>query len=290
MDEPTRGIGNEARRAEAARGTSSAANRTTKGKRPASQTTDLDPETETRTRVIREEIADTRAELAETVEAIQEKLRPSNIVSESKDAVKNAVTERVGFMADSASRTAQDFIEDTRQNPMPALMIGAGVAWLLYDRTRSRSPLDQYVAGRGSRRSTRTRHAYDDAERALKYGTSGITGERTHASGYGESYSSRHSADGRNGSVRRMTRDAQTALQRMLHENPLLVAAAAVLAGAAIGGALPQTDTENDLMGETRDQFVDRGKEAARDAVENVREVAHAVQDVTSRVTGNSTE
>jgi hypothetical protein len=71
----------------------------------------------------------------------------------------------------------------------------------------------------------------------------------------------------------------------MLHENPLLVAAAAVLTGAAVGGALPQTEKENELMGEARDQVVDRAQGVAREAADSVREVASAVQNVASQVT-----
>jgi hypothetical protein len=47
---------------------------------------------------------------------------------------------------------------------------------------------------------------------------------------------------------------------------------------AAVGGALPQTEKENELMGEARDQMVQRAQGAAREAADSVREVASAVQ------------
>jgi hypothetical protein len=226
--------------------------------------------------------------MSETVEAIQEKLRPSNIVSEGTEAIKNAVTERVGDMTDTASRTAQDFLEGTRQNPLPALMIGAGVAWMLYDRTRGGSRYDGY--GTGTRRTSgvvRTSSPDQHFVSGTEYGTGRTSGANMDESSYGRhagSYGSYGSYnEGR--SMQRMTRNAQTGLQRMLHENPLLVGAAAILAGAAIGGALPQTEKENDLMGDARDRLVDRGKEAAREATDSVREVAQAVQDVAGHVT-----
>jgi hypothetical protein len=72
----------------------------------------------------------------------------------------------------------------------------------------------------------------------------------------------------------------------MLTENPLLVGAAAVLAGPAVGASLPETGRENELMGETRDSVVDRAQEAAREAASAVREVAgEAVEKVTDKVT-----
>ena len=86
-------------------------------------------------------------------------------------------------------------------------------------------------------------------------------------------------------SLRDTTWRAGTRMRRLLHENPLLVAAAAMLTGAAFGRALPQTEKENDLMGEARDQVVDRVQGAAREAADNVRDLANAVQQVATQVT-----
>ena len=68
----------------------------------------------TRTREIEGDIEHTRAELSETIDALQEKLRPSNIVSDATDRVKTATTERVRHMAESAGETAQDMMRSTR--------------------------------------------------------------------------------------------------------------------------------------------------------------------------------
>ena len=53
--------------------------------------------------------------------------------------------------------------------------------------------------------------------------------------------------------LRRGGQQARAQLHRMASENPLLVAAGAVLIGAAFGLALPETERENSLMGEARD-------------------------------------
>jgi hypothetical protein len=299
MDDTTRGIDDAAgvtRSAQPTRGASGASGRsTTKSKRAQSGDTDLDRETEMRTREIQAEIADTREELSETVEAIQEKLRPSNIVSEGTEAVKTAATERVRDMAETATDTAYRMVESTRQNPWPALMIGAGVAWLLVDRTRDSGRFDsgRYQSGR-----------YESGRyRPAGYGVRSRTTESTRTGGENE-FESEWSGERDYGGVRAYsgtraygeamdtgryvrtaTRRAQTGLQRMLHENPLLVAAAAVLTGAAVGGALPQTEKENELMGEARDNVIDRAQGVAREAADSVREVASAVQHVATQVT-----
>ena len=42
-----------------------------------------------------------------------------------------------------------------------------------------------------------------------------------------------------------------------------MVAAAAVAVGATVGLALPETDTENEWLGETRDTMVEQAQEVA---------------------------
>lgn len=261
---------------------------------------DLDPETNRRTQRIQKEIAHTRAEMSETIEAIQERLRPGNLVSDAADKVKAATTEKVKEMADTASETAQDVMRETReraydvvegvkQNPIPALMIGAGVAWLLMDRSKNkgngsarRAERSEYspVGGRG--------YEAGDYYRATGGSSYGEAGYRRNTEDGGESLVSR-SADAlqdAGDTARQTVRRTQSQLQRMLHENPLLVGAAAVLVGAAVGASLPETERENELMGEARDSVVDRAQEAAREAAGTVREVAEeAVEKVTETTT-----
>ena len=294
MDNTTRGVDDPGgtRRAQPARGTSSASGRTTKSKRAAAEDTGLDQETDVRTRELQAEIAETRDELSETVEAIQEKLRPSNIMSESTEAVKTAATERVRDMAETATDTAYDLVESTRQNPWPAIMIGTGIAWLLIDRTRDGGT---YRSGRYQSAGYQSGRYQSGRYQGTGYGRAGAMGSARSAMDDTDDWSNDRELDVNRGysqgirdtgrSVRTATRRAQTGLQRMLHENPLLVAAAAVLTGAAVGGALPQTEKENELMGETRDQVVERAQGVAKEAADSVRDVASAVQNVASNVT-----
>jgi hypothetical protein len=282
--------------------------------------TDMDPESERRAREIQGEIASTRAELSETIEAIQDRLRPSNLMSDAKEKVKSATTEKVKSMADTASGTAQemmretreraqDFVEGAKQNPIPALMIGAGVAWLLMDRSRKggngrhrsyrgsrySSPRygyqgtdyyasSEYTEGTGS--TDRTYGSYGNYGRGSSSGSN--YGETGYAAGsYGESSSEGLSAKARDVAeqARRRARQTQNSLQRTLNENPLLVGAAAVLVGAAVGASLPETERENQWMGETRDNVVEKAQEAARDAAGAVREVAgETVGDAVGKV------
>lgn len=296
-------------------------NAKTTARSTTSNDTDLDPETERKTRQIQAEIADTREELSETIDALQEKLRPSNIVADATDRVKTATTERVRHMAESAGDTAQDMMRNTRhatsgimegarQNPIPALMIGVGVAWLLVDRTRHQDSGQRYRSSSrsqdwrryGSDRSYRSQNVPggtgvgfdDDTDYGYaEYGSNYAYGDDRDDSGRGMRRMTERAsgmADNARSTLRRSTRGAQNGLQRLLRDNPLLVGAAAIVAGAAVGAALPETERENELMGETRDSMIEKAQEVAQNIPKTVQEVAgDAVKHVTEKVVSGET-
>ena len=212
---------------------------------------ELDADTERKTREIRSDIARTREDMSETIDAIQGKLRPANVVAEATDRVKAAATERVSVMADSVSRTAHQAMEETRrtaghvadgvrQNAIPLALIGIGAGWLFANRQgngqlNNREANSREWDGRGLWQRNRSE-------------TAGF---------YGES----------NG-------DVANRFQHLLQSNPLMVGAAGLAIGAAVGLLLPETERENEWLGEARENLVDRAQDAVRTAATQVREAA----------------
>ena len=300
-----------------------------------------------RTREIRHEIEETRGEMSETIDAIQEKLKPRNIVADATDRVKTAATERVREMTDTASQTAQqamdytrdragDMAEGARRNPIPLALIGVGAAWLMTSRSRRNQrqgwredrdsgnygqtwgrdqSLDAHAADGGF--MTRIREnpvpaalagvgltwlAFSDTNRGAdrwrgRPGPSTMPGSsesgvgRSMTERIGESASeaasrTREYASETADSMRRMARRRQNQLQRMVEQNPLLVGAGALMLGMAFGLVVPETDTENELMGPARDNMVDRAREMARDAASQVQDAASTVTDAAKNLTG----
>ena len=74
-----------------------------------------------------------------------------------------------------------------------------------------------------------------------------------------------------------MQRTRQTFWESM-ESNPLAIGAAVLIAGAAIGAAIPSTEYENKLMGETRDRLMQEAKVRAQDTVERVQTVVEEAQ------------
>jgi ElaB/YqjD/DUF883 family membrane-anchored ribosome-binding protein len=62
--------------------------------------------------------------------------------------------------------------------------------------------------------------------------------------------------------------------QQMLDTNPLAVGAMAVAAGIAVGMIVPETPQEHQLMGEARDNLMDKAQQTAQDTVQKVQSVA----------------
>lgn len=267
---------------------------------------------------IRAEIEATRADLSETVDAIQDRLRPSNMVSRATDSVKQAATDRARGVARAASETAEAAMDQTREtayeametvrdNPLPTTLIGIGAALAgvgAYLAMNNRAPRNRaidrgYTAGYSrydeewldtpesdSRRSD-VRGVSAGAPRYASMSRGDTTGaNRSTMDEVGRRVSSatgraRDVASDASHAVRRATERGRSGLERSLHERPMAMAAVALGIGALIGASLPATERENQVLGSTRDDLVDRAQDMARDAKEKVK---HAATDLTGTV------
>jgi hypothetical protein len=234
--------------------------------------------------------------MSETIDAIQDRLKPSTIVANATETVKNATTEKVKQMANTAEYAADrvmhnTFMDTVRDNPWPVAMIGIGAAWLWM---KGRSDSGQYSNRRyaygddytarddyGDQRDWRRRTAPTRSVYASSQYTEGteftedIAGNIASA---GAEY-----VDEARARARRTTRRARNSFNRVLSENPLALGAAATIVGVAVGMTLPETEIENEWMGEARDTVVERAREVASDAAERVGAAADQVKDVASR-------
>ncbi len=78
--------------------------------------------------------------------------------------------------------------------------------------------------------------------------------------------------------ARRMATRTKQSFWENLEENPLAVGAVLAIAGAAIGAAMPSTEYEDQLMGDTRDHLLDEAKDRAQDVVGRVQTVFEDTQ------------
>jgi hypothetical protein len=84
--------------------------------------------------------------------------------------------------------------------------------------------------------------------------------------------------------TQRTTRRAQLKFEDVLQNNPLALGAAAALIGAVVGMSVPQTDAENEWMGDARDAVLDRAKELASTAADRVGDAAENMEKLAAHV------
>jgi ElaB/YqjD/DUF883 family membrane-anchored ribosome-binding protein len=112
-----------------------------------------------RTRQIRAEIEQTREEMSETIEAIQQRIRPGKLASDAGERIRHSAKEKVTSMAHRAGRRAHAMMNQAEdvagrsggiaQHTIPIALIGLGTAWMLMNRTKSgRAPHESEWSGR----------------------------------------------------------------------------------------------------------------------------------------------
>jgi gas vesicle protein len=82
-------------------------------------------------------------------------------------------------------------------------------------------------------------------------------------------------------------RDSRDSLLRTMNNHPLLVGGVGVLIGAVIASALPVSQAENRLMGDTSDDLKNRARDMASEGLDVAKTAARDVyQDTVSRAQG----
>lgn len=98
--------------------------------------------------VIRAQIEQTRAQMTQTVNSIQERLSPERLTREAKEKIKEATIGKVEEMADvaayKANRWRNSMVDTMKQNPIPTALVGIGLGWLLMEGMRS-SDREEYT-------------------------------------------------------------------------------------------------------------------------------------------------
>lgn len=257
--------------------------------------TDQDLASEARSpQEIEHEIERTRERMSSNIDALGDKLSPDNLKQQAKDAIAGKAQDVVANVGDQARETGSKVMDFITANPLPVAAVTLGAIWLVtmrkgnqgtvsgdrmarfaYTGPERREPNGRPSLGRRlkDRAESMGRTVGDKAQHASER-----AGELTH--------DVQEKAGELGSSAKARARDARGGLERMMHENPLAVAAGAAVIGLALGMLLPETEPERQVMGSTRDQLVDRVSHVAdrvKDAaVEAGREVKDALQEEVS--------
>jgi hypothetical protein len=246
------------------------------------------------------EVESTRAGLTATLDEIKERLSPVNVADQVFGLT----------MINGGSRFATSLGQSVRDNPVPTLLIGTGLAWLLASTSggRSNENAETTMGQRRSRIPTRSIAKTEDGEgcHARMAGgpraKSGMDTGGPAAKNVDDPYAAAACAIGQTGEAAGKAEltlgesgpeyEGSTALREaapietgrqgtktMCEKQPLVLGAIGLAVGAAIGAALPATHAENRWMGESSDELKRRAREIAEDQYDSVREVAGQIYD-----------
>ena len=247
----------------------------------------------------RGQIEEARAQIGETVDAIQERLSPSHVVHEATSAVRDATVGRAQATLSSATGTVGGLgstVGSTiRDNPIPAALAVIGLGWLyIQSRQGSRpavaQPMGQVrstASGAVSRLQESTAQVTGQAQQAVDAVTDQVRGTLSQAADHvhGTAAQLQGQVTQLGGQTQYQAQRAQSTARQMLHEQPLAVAAAAVVFGMALGLAVPETAKEHELLGPARDSVLGQAQERVQDAAQRLQGVAQEAISAASTAT-----
>ncbi|MGI8410271.1 MAG: DUF3618 domain-containing protein, partial [Pyrinomonadaceae bacterium] len=287
------------------------------------------------TEQIKAQIEETRSNMGETIDAIQDRLSFSNISEQVSEQVNNAIETAKGSVyehVNNAFETAKDSAYDATvgkvvnfmknagnelsrssvgktamENPLPLILIGLGAGLLAYNsfnKKQSKSSSLRYRSDSGTdyrtqndRADYRTRTDYstsrtDESNASMlssaqeKLGNVKDSVSDAAATAYegvsntaGSAYES--VANAASTTYSEAGRVAGKAYEKVgetynqyLEEKPWAIGAVALVAGAAVGLAIPSTRYEGELMGEARYNLLSKAQDTAGDLVDKAKQVA----------------
>ncbi|HEX5079567.1 MAG TPA: DUF3618 domain-containing protein [Geminicoccaceae bacterium] len=256
---------------------------------------------------IEREVQQSRAEVEQTLDAIQARLSPGQLLDQA-----------VGYFREGRGVDfARNLGDSITQNPIPLALVGVGLAWMMLGGQRSGHPGgrlatpywdddpdafedDRYVGL--AEESTAYRHSgadlsesgYGDERGGLgddlretsqavqdKLGELGdqvgsAAARAREGVAHAGAKAARRAQDVR-ARAGHYGRRARHGVLRTLDEQPLVLGALGLALGAALGAALPPSETEDRLMGEARDEALRHATKAGREQVEKAGAAAGAV-------------
>jgi hypothetical protein len=240
-----------------------------------------------------------KAEVKQVKESIESGVKAG--IADAKAAVRDATIGKVGDMVDNAQQTVRDtsqsVLDAVRQNPVPTALVGVGLTWLFIN-ARGSSP------GRSRSRAHRNGHGGERVGRVMQDVT-GKAGEVAQsiqrtvgdmAEGAGQLVQQAQTSLGDAGRAAGETvgewaheaqvqgRRLEAQIEQLFRANPLMVGAAVLAAGTAVGLAIPITRGEEALMGSARDGVLQQAENLAQGAIGKVQDVATRAQESASKV------
>ncbi len=230
------------------------------------------------------EIERTRSDMDHTLNTIERRLTPGQLFDQGLDYLRHSGGQQ---FASNLGRTVRD-------NPVPVVLMGIGIAWLMASNSRGAA-----ATGDGSLSSHRLSERAGEV-RQWTSNTGAAAKERL--SGAAQSLAdTAQSARERLSQTVRSTREqwnrtaegarhqidrARGSYDRVVREQPLALAAVGVAVGALAAALAPRTQAEDEIMGGAAESVKAQLREAGERGMERAKDAVTAATNEISR--GNS--
>ncbi|MGH8420128.1 MAG: DUF3618 domain-containing protein [Pseudomonas sp.] len=230
-----------------------------------------------------------RANIENIVDALENKFSPGQLFDQA-----------LAFTKGNGGEFFNNLGTSIKNNPVPVLLATVGVTWLMLGQNQKpRSTGPSMFSNLGEKISTaagslsesladtkdhvrqsvhemgdKAAHLADTASDKLDGIKQGATAGSSQASEKLKSAS-----DKTQDALLRQGRNLQGTVEYMLKEQPLALAAIGIALGAAIGAALPSTDREDKMFGQTSDKLTKHAKKTMDQTWESVSEAGKGVVD-----------
>jgi len=216
------------------------------------------------------EINRTRADMDQTLNAIEQRLTPGQLVDQGLDYLKHS----------GAREYAANLGSSVKTNPLPVTLAAIGIAWMMASNNREPAASGSSSGpGIGERMQSAkdslqsTKDSLTSSVQSTKESlTSGVESARqTLSSGM---QSARERASQLGDTAGRQIERARDNWDYVLRENPLVLGAVGLAIGALAAALAPRTRAEDQMMGQARDNLVDQAKRAGTAKLEEAKQMA----------------
>ncbi|MFL5622650.1 MAG: DUF3618 domain-containing protein [Gemmatimonadaceae bacterium] len=207
---------------------------------------------------IRSNIEATRQRMGDTLEQLSSRLNPGYLKQQAKDKLREATIGRVQNMGrttvDKASSAGRGIVDVVRENPIPSALIALGAGWLALSARRGNPSNSEAIVDVQS-----SPYAEPGLDEARTYRTDGDSSRRNDTG------------------LADKAKEKANAAANLFEQRPLVVGVIAAAIGLAVGSAIPPTQKEAELVGEKRDQLLDKARDVVSEKKEQVKRVGQRV-------------
>jgi len=239
------------------------------------------------------DIRHTRDRMDHTLDELGDKLQPRHLMEEAVDYFWTKERHTGEKAKQSAVKMGRKVIDEVRDHPLPSLLIGAGIVWLLsQQRDKYREEEYGYEEG-GPGLKEKASQAIGSAKERMREGAESM---KERASDVAEAAKEKlgaakeklgsareklgsavESAKMKSSEMKDKTKDyyhrTTETVRQTSDEHPLAVGLACLAAGVIAGVMAPRTRVEDQAFGDTSDRIIDQGKQQAQQVMQKGTEV-----------------